>query len=76
MSNRSVEETNEPLIADNRNFYKVEMWTKDGRFERMLYAGSSLDKEREIFAAAVKHRPRIRLTIRQRTRVLEEWPEA
>jgi hypothetical protein len=76
MSNRSDEETNEPLIADNRNFYKVEMWTKDGRFERMLYAGSSLDKEREIFAAAVKHRPRIRLTIRQRTRVLEEWPEA
>jgi hypothetical protein len=22
----------------------------------------------------VKHRPRIRLTIRQRTRVLQEWP--
>jgi hypothetical protein len=41
----------------------------------MLYAGSNLDKTREIFAAAVKHRPRIRLTIRQRTRVLERWPE-
>ena len=29
----------------------------------MLYAGS-LDKAREIFTAAIKHRPRIRLTIR------------
>jgi hypothetical protein len=37
----------------------------------MLYAGSDLDKARELFAAAIKHRPRIRLTIRQRTRVLE-----
>jgi hypothetical protein len=28
----------------------------------------------QVFAAAVKHRPRIRLTIRQRERVLEQWP--
>jgi hypothetical protein len=71
MSKWSDEETDEPLIADNRNFYKVEKWTKDGtKIERMLYAGSNLDKAREVFAAAVKHRPRIRLTIRQRTRVL------
>jgi hypothetical protein len=41
----------------------------------MLYAGSNLDKARQIFGAAVKHRPRIRLTIRQRTRVLQQWPE-
>jgi hypothetical protein len=40
----------------------------------MLYAGSNLDKARDIFAAAVKHRPKIRLTIRQRTRVLSQWP--
>jgi hypothetical protein len=40
----------------------------------MLYAGSNLDKAREVFTAAIKHRPRIRLTIRQRTRVLDEWP--
>jgi hypothetical protein len=40
----------------------------------MLYAGSSLDKVREVFAEAIYHRPRIRLTIRQRTHVLEEWP--
>jgi hypothetical protein len=35
--------------------------------EEMLYAGN-------IFASTVKRRPGIRLTIRQRTRVLQEWP--
>ena len=40
----------------------------------MLYAGSNLDKAQAEFAAAIKHRPRIRLTIRQRTWVLEQWP--
>jgi hypothetical protein len=35
----------------------------------MLYAGNNLEKARDIFAEAIKHRPRIRLTIRQRTRV-------
>jgi hypothetical protein len=67
----SDEETTEPLIADHR---KVEKWTKAGRVERLLYAGNNLDKAREIFQQAVKHRPRIRLTIRQRTRVLQQWP--
>jgi hypothetical protein len=42
----------------------------------MLYAGSNLDKAREVYAAAIYHRPRIRLTIRQRSLVLEEWPKA
>jgi hypothetical protein len=42
----------------------------------MLYAGSNLDKAREVFASAIYHRPRIRLTIRQRSHVLEEWPKA
>jgi hypothetical protein len=73
----SDEETLNPLKADDRNFYKVEKWTKDGtKVDRMLYAGSNLDKAREVFAAAIKHRPRIRLTIRQRTHVLEQWPNA
>ena len=76
MSDRPDEDTNDPLIADHRNFYKVEKWTKDGsKVDHMLYAGSSLDKAREIFAEAIYHRPRIRLTIRQRTRVLEQWPK-
>jgi hypothetical protein len=42
----------------------------------MLYAGSNLDKAREVFAAAIYRRPRIRLTIRQRTYVPEQWPKA
>jgi hypothetical protein len=70
------EETDEPLVADHRNYYKVEKWTNDGsKVDRMLYAGSNLDKARQLFAEAVKHRPRIRLTIRQRTRVLKQWPD-
>jgi hypothetical protein len=75
MNDWSDEETEEPLIADHRNFYKVEQWTKDGqRVVEMVFAGSSLDKAKRIFDRMVKHRPRIRLTIRQRTRVLEQWP--
>jgi hypothetical protein len=27
---RSAEQTNDPLIADHRNFYKVEKWMSDG----------------------------------------------
>jgi hypothetical protein len=42
--------------------------------DRMLFAGNNLDKARDIFTKAIKHRPRIRLTIRQRTRVLQQWP--
>ena len=71
----SDEETDNALHADERNFYKVEKWTRDGtKVDRLLYAGNNLDKAREMFVAAIKHRPRIRLTIRQRTRVLEAWP--
>jgi hypothetical protein len=70
---QSAEETTDPVIADHHNFYKVEKWTKD-KVDHMLYAGGKLDKPREVFAAAIKHRPRIRLTIRQRSHVLEQWP--
>jgi hypothetical protein len=70
-----AEETDNPLYADDRNFYKVEKWTKDGtKVDSMLYASSNLEKAKDIFTEAIKHRPRIRLTIRQRTRVLEQWP--
>jgi hypothetical protein len=75
MSNPPDEETDNPLLADDRNYYKVEKWTRDGRVERMLYAGSSLGRAQSEFDAAIRHRPRIRLTIRQRTRVLKQWPE-
>jgi hypothetical protein len=69
------EETKEPLPADHHNFYKVEKWTKDGtKVDRMLYAGNDLGRAQSVFEAAIKHRPRIRLTIRQRMRVLKQWP--
>lgn len=75
MANWSDEETADPLYADRRNFYKVEKWSRDElRVELMLYAGNNLDKARRVFESATKHRPRIRLTIRQRTRVLEQSP--
>jgi len=71
----SEEETDNPLVADHRNFYKVENWTKDGgKVDRLIYAGNNLEKAREVFENAIKHRPRIGLTIRQRTRMLRQWP--
>jgi hypothetical protein len=70
------EETNDPIVADVRNFYKVEKWTQDGmKVDSLLYAGNNIDKARETFANAIKHRPRIRITIRQKTRVLQRWPQ-
>ena len=68
MPDSSDEETNDPLYADDQNYYKVEKWTKDGtKFDRMLYACNNLAKARDVFWGAVRHRPRIRLTIRRRT---------
>jgi hypothetical protein len=76
MSDQPDEETDEPLIANDRNYFKVEKWTRDGsKVERMLYAGNSLLRAESVFKAAIKHRPRIRLTIRQRSRVLQQWPD-
>jgi hypothetical protein len=75
MTNLPDEETDNPLLADDRNYYKVEKWTKDGtKIDRMLFAGSNLEKARALFESEIKRRPCIRLTIRQRTRVLEQWP--
>jgi hypothetical protein len=60
----SDEETFDPLYADNRNFYKVEKWTRNGtNVDSLLYAGNKLRRAQEIFAKAVSHRPRIRLTM-------------
>jgi hypothetical protein len=67
---RSDEKTDDPHLADRRNFYKVEKWSRDGlRVMMLLYAGNNLDKARRIFERPHEHRPRIRLTIRQRMRV-------
>jgi hypothetical protein len=41
MSNWSDEETDEPLIADHRDFYKVEKWTRDGtKVDSLLYVAN------------------------------------
>jgi hypothetical protein len=57
------------MLADHRNYYKVEQWSRDGmRAERML------GRARAIFEAELRRRPRGRYTIRQRTRVLDQWP--
>jgi hypothetical protein len=63
------EETTDPLVADLHNFYKVEKWTGDGtKVDSLLYAGNSLGRARSVFEHAIKHRPRIRMTIRQQMR--------
>jgi hypothetical protein len=68
----SSEGTDDPLLADDRNYYKVEKSILDRlKVDRLL----DLGRAQEIFAKAIKYRPRIRLTIRQRTRVLQQWPE-
>jgi hypothetical protein len=71
----SSEETDDPLYADRRNFCKVEKRSKDDmHIVELFFAGCSLDKARRIFARMPNHRPRVSLTIRQRTRVLDRWP--
>jgi hypothetical protein len=48
----------QPLLADDRNYYKVEKWTKDGtKVDRMLDGGNGLGRARSIFETAIKHRP-------------------
>ena len=70
------ETTDDPVIADIRNFYKVELWTRDDRIERTLFAGMCLDRARAVFADYARRRPAARLTIRQRSRLLDQWPKA
>jgi hypothetical protein len=73
----SHEETDDPLHADRRNFYKVEKWSRDGQHvEDLLFAGNSLAKAQRIFDRFIKNRPRSKLTIRRRSRVLQEWPSS
>ena len=65
----------DPLVANARNFYKVEKWTRDGtKVDGLLYAGNNLGRARWVFERAIKHRPRMHVTIRQQTRVLDQYP--
>jgi hypothetical protein len=71
-----AETTTDRDYANQRMFYKVELWTKDDqRVERLLHAGNRIDAARAVFNAAIKQRPGGRYTIRQRCRVVEQWPE-
>jgi hypothetical protein len=68
------EETDNPVYADDRNFFKVEHWTDDDlHVERMLYAGNRLDKALDMFDAAIRVEPAARYLIRQRSRVVDKW---
>jgi len=72
----SDDETTNPLYADERNFYKVEAWTADGlHIQRLLYAGSRLDKAQAILNASIRFNKAGHYTIRQRARVLDKWPK-
>jgi hypothetical protein len=49
MNDWSDEETLDPLKADDRDFYKVEKWTKDGaKLDSLLYAGNNLGRAQEM----------------------------
>ena len=40
--------------ADDRNFYKVEKWTKDGtKVDSLVYAGNSLGRARSVFESGL-----------------------
>jgi hypothetical protein len=44
------EETDDPLVADVRNFYKVEKWTNDGaKVDRLVHAGT-ISTRHEMFS--------------------------
>jgi len=49
------EETDNPIYADERGFFKVEEWTPDDlHIARLIYAGNRLDKAHDIFDAAIR----------------------
>ena len=42
MAHSSDQETDDPYYANDRNFYKLKKWTKDGsKVDSLLYAGNS-----------------------------------
>ena len=48
------EETDSPTYADDRNFYKVEKWTRDAmRVDSLFYAGNSLSKAQRTLCACL-----------------------
>jgi hypothetical protein len=62
------------LIAVDESHHGILRWDLS-RFAGKKVAVHGLAKAEDSFARAVRHRPRIRLTIRQRTRVLQQFPD-
>src|SRR5262245_44894520 len=51
MADLADEETDNSSYADDRPFYKLEKWTKDGaKVDRLLCAGNDLDRGRIVIA--------------------------
>ena len=47
-----TEETADPFYADDRNFYKLEKWTKDGtKVDRLLHAGNNWPRPKSYLRA-------------------------
>jgi hypothetical protein len=73
----AYDETDNPQTADQRGYFKVELWSKhDERVAELLWAGNNLETARERLAAAIRHRPRGRYKIRQGGLVVSMWPDA
>jgi hypothetical protein len=63
------------LRPNDNGLASIEKCTRDGtKVDSLLYAGNSLGRARSVFERAIKHRPRIRPTLRQRMRLLDRWP--
>jgi hypothetical protein len=68
-------ETQDPDIADRRNYHKVELWdAAESHIKALIHASNDLARARAIFATEKKRRPRGRYTLRQGIRVLDRWP--
>jgi hypothetical protein len=50
------------VAIHGQQILKAEHWTRDGtKVDNLLYAGNNPDKAKDVFAQAIKHRPRISL---------------
>ncbi len=74
MTDWTDEETDDPHHADRRNFYKVQKWAGTGCESNSCFTPATALTSAAHLRADHMHRPRIRLMIRQRMRVLDEWP--
>jgi hypothetical protein len=70
------EDTTDPAMINEQNNDKDDLWTAEGHIEQMIYAGTTLDHARDLFGQIPPARRSVRQTSRQRTRVLQCWPQS